>query len=87
MSRITENVIEDFAIELLGKSGYEYIYAPSIAPDSDTPGRDSFEDYIYKAKWGMKEHIKLLKEGDLPIPPKSKNPRIVIRNEDEVVVA
>ncbi|MBC8552576.1 MAG: type II toxin-antitoxin system HicB family antitoxin [Candidatus Brocadiales bacterium] len=47
----------------------------------------SIEDYIYKAKWGMKEHIKLLKEGDLPIPPKSKNPRIVIRNEDEVVVA
>ncbi len=47
----------------------------------------SIEDCIYKAKWGMKEHIKLLKEEGLPIPPKSENPRIVIQNEDEVVVA
>ena len=47
----------------------------------------SIEDCIYKAKWGMKEHIKLLKEKGLLIPPKSKNPRIVIQNEDEVVVA
>ena len=46
MSRITENVIEDFAIELLGKSGYKYIYAPSIAPDSNTPERESFEDVL-----------------------------------------
>ena len=36
-NKITESAIEKFAIELLEKQGYLYIYAPSIAPDSDTP--------------------------------------------------
>ena len=31
--KITKNAIEKFAIELLEKQGYQYIYAPSIAPD------------------------------------------------------
>jgi hypothetical protein len=44
MTKITENVIETFCIELLEKQGYEYIYAPDIAPDSDNPQRNSFED-------------------------------------------
>jgi predicted RNase H-like HicB family nuclease len=47
----------------------------------------SIEDCIYKAKWGMKEHIKLLKEKNLPIPTKSRTPKIVIQNEDKMVVA
>ncbi|MFV1975897.1 MAG: type I restriction endonuclease [Candidatus Scalindua sp.] len=42
--KTTENAIEKFTIELLEKQGYQYIYAPSIAPDSDTPERQSFED-------------------------------------------
>ena len=46
MESITENSIEELAIELLEKQGYEYIYAPSIAPDSDTPERQSFEDVV-----------------------------------------
>jgi type I restriction enzyme R subunit len=33
--KITENAIETFCIELLEKQGYEYIYAPDIAPDSE----------------------------------------------------
>ena len=39
MSRITESTFEKFAIELLEKQGYKYLYAPSIAPDRDTPER------------------------------------------------
>jgi Type I site-specific restriction-modification system, R (restriction) subunit and related helicases len=45
-NRITESAIEEFAIELLEKSGYQYIYAPDIAPDSETPERSSFEDIL-----------------------------------------
>jgi len=45
-NKITESEIEQFAIELLEKQGYRYIYAPNIAPDSDTPERSSFEDVI-----------------------------------------
>ena len=33
MTRITENIIESFTIGLLNKLGYEYIYAPDIAPE------------------------------------------------------
>jgi len=43
MSKITESEIEKFAIELLERQGYEYIYGPDIAPDSETPERESFE--------------------------------------------
>ncbi|KFD42437.1 DEAD/DEAH box helicase [Peptococcaceae bacterium SCADC1_2_3] len=46
MNKITESAIEKFAIELLEKSGYQYIYAPSIAPDSETPERQSFEEVL-----------------------------------------
>ena len=45
-NKITESEIEKFAIELLEKQGCQYIYAPSIAPDSDTPERQSFEDVL-----------------------------------------
>ena len=50
MSKITENAIETFCIELLEKQGYEYIYAPDIAPDSDNPQRSSFEDVLLSAR-------------------------------------
>jgi len=45
-TKITESEIEKFAIELLECQGYQYIYAPDIAPDSDTPERDRFEDVL-----------------------------------------
>ncbi len=50
MTKITENEIELFAIELLDKQGFKYIYAPNIAPDSESPMRESFEDVILKEK-------------------------------------
>lgn len=46
MTRITENSIEEFAIELLDKLGYEYIYAPNIAPDGETPERETYEQVL-----------------------------------------
>lgn len=46
MNKITESGIEKFAIELLEHQGYRYVYAPDIAPDSDTPERDRFEDVL-----------------------------------------
>ena len=43
---MTPNKITESAIELLEKQGYQYIYAPDIAPDSDTPKRSSFKDVL-----------------------------------------
>ena len=42
----------------------------------------SIEDCIHKAKWGMREHINLLKEEGLPIPSKNLNPKNIIQNEE-----
>ncbi|QEP43926.1 type I restriction endonuclease subunit R [Ectothiorhodospiraceae bacterium BW-2] len=50
MTRITENTIETFCIELLEKQGYEYIYAPDIAPDSDNPLRNDFDDVLLSSR-------------------------------------
>ena len=57
MTKITENTIEEFAIELLERLGYQYIYAPDIAPEFPSDGgvpegrgglnrRDSYEDVL-----------------------------------------
>ncbi len=46
MNKITESQIEELAIELLEKQSYQYIYAPDIAPDSDSPERESFEEVL-----------------------------------------
>lgn len=46
MTRITENTIEEFAIELLERLGYQYIYAPNIAHDGERPERNSYEEVL-----------------------------------------
>ncbi|MCK4764186.1 MAG: type II toxin-antitoxin system HicB family antitoxin [Candidatus Aminicenantes bacterium] len=47
----------------------------------------SVEDCLFKAKWGMKEHVELLKEQGLPVPAKNRDPRIVIQNEEKANAA
>ena len=46
MTKITEYEIEKFAIELLKQQGYDYIFAPQIAPDGENPERNSYEDVL-----------------------------------------
>ncbi|AGX88486.1 type I restriction endonuclease subunit R [Candidatus Symbiobacter mobilis] len=46
MDKLTESAIETFAIGLFEKLGYQYIYGPDIAPDSETPERERFEDVL-----------------------------------------
>lgn len=47
----------------------------------------SVEDCLYKARWGMKEHIALLKKKRLPVPTPHPNPRVVIQNERRLKTA
>jgi predicted RNase H-like HicB family nuclease len=44
----------------------------------------SVEDCLYQARWGMEEHLALLKERELPIPTPSPSPTVVIQNEKRV---
>ena len=41
----------------------------------------SIEDCIYKAKWGMEEHISLLKEKGYAVPKANPNPTVIVQNE------
>jgi len=45
----------------------------------------SIEDCLYRAKWGMKEHVELLKGQNLPVPEKNPDPKIVIQNAKKPV--
>ncbi len=54
-------------------------YSPDL--EGFTGVGHSIEDCLYKAKWGMEEHIALLKERGTPIPKANPNPTVVIRNE------
>jgi predicted RNase H-like HicB family nuclease len=70
-------------IEATGEPDYFGFYSPEL--EGFTGIGHSIEDCLFKAKWGMREHINLLREQGLPIPPRNPNPRIVIQNEQEVV--
>ena len=45
----------------------------------------SIEDCLYKAKWGMEEHLTLLREQRLPVPDPNPNPTVVVQNTAQVV--
>ena len=71
-------------IEATEEPDYFGFYSPDL--EGFTGIGHSIEDCLYKAKWGMKEHLNLLKEQGLPIPPKNPNPKIVIQNVQETAV-
>ena len=41
----------------------------------------SIEDCLYKARWGMKDHLKLLRKQRLAVPRVNRNPIITIKNQ------
>jgi predicted RNase H-like HicB family nuclease len=57
-------------------------YSPDL--EGFTGVGHSIEDCLYKAKWGMLEHIALLEEKGLPIPEPNPSPTIVIQNEERL---
>lgn len=81
MTRITENTIEDFAIKLLEHLGYEYIYAPSIAPfpsDGGVPEgrggqdqRSSYEEILLAER--LKEAVRRINP---TVPPEAQEEAI-----------
>ena len=71
MPKLTESTIESFAIELLEKLGYHYIYAPDISHDSDKPERTSYADVLLLNK--LKEAIRRI------------NPNVPHENQEEAI--
>ena len=44
----------------------------------------SIEDCLYKAKWGMQEHVCLLEQKGLFVPSRNPDPTVVIQNQRHV---
>ena len=61
MMKITESEIEEFAINLLEKQGYRYMYGPDISPEGNNPLRDGFDEVILEEK--LKAAIRRINPG------------------------
>ncbi len=57
-------------------------YSPEL--EGFTGVGHSIEDCLYKARWGMEEHVELLRSRGLSVPSPAASLRIVIRNEEPV---
>jgi predicted RNase H-like HicB family nuclease len=66
-------------IEATEEPDYFGFYSPDLEGFSGIG--HSIEDCVYQAKWGMVDHVHLLREQGLPVPPPTENPQIVIKNE------
>ena len=65
-------------IEATEDHDYFGFYSPDL--EGFTGVGHSIEDCVYRAKWGMKDHVALLRDQDLTVPPANPNPTIVIQN-------
>lgn len=73
----------DLQYSLIIEATEEPDYFGFFSPDLEgfTGVGHSVEDCLYKAKWGMIEHIKLLSDQGLPVPSPNPSPKIIIQNE------
>ena len=72
-------------IEATEEPDYFGFYSPDLEGFSGIG--HSVEDCLFKAKWGMKEHVEVLKQEGLSVPPKTRDPKIIIQNERKLAVA
>ena len=68
-------------IEATDDPNFFGFYSPDL--EGFTGVGHSIEDCLYKARWGMKEHVELLEEQGLPVPPRVERPTVLIQNEEQ----
>ena len=66
-------------IEATSDPNFFGFYSPEL--EGFTGIGHSIEDCLYKARWGMEEHIDLLREQNLPVPTVNCMPTVTIQNE------
>lgn len=72
-------------IEATDEPGFFAFYSPDL--EGFTGIGQSVEDCLYKAKWGMREHVALLREQGLPVRTPNPDPKIIIQNARRAVAA
>ena len=74
---------EKGSIRYYGKPGWDKLIRVDYHGSKEVP----VEDCLFKARWGMKEHVELLKEKNLTVPERNTDPKIVIQNERKLAAA
>lgn len=72
-------------IEATADPNFFGFYSPEL--EGFTGVGHSIEDCLYKAKWGIEEHLDLLKEQQLPVPEANPNPTVTVQNAERVAPA
>ena len=72
-------------IEATDEPDFFSFYSPDL--EGFTGVGHSIEDCLYKAKWGMREHVALLREQGLPVPTPNPDPKITIQNASQAAAA
>ena len=72
-------------IEATGDPSFFGFYSPEL--EGFTGVGHSVEDCLYKAKWGIEEHLAIMREENLPIPEANPNPTITVQNEGQIASA
>lgn len=65
-------------IEATDEPDFFGFYSPEL--EGFTGVGHSIEDCMYKAKWGMEEHLELLRQQGLAVPESNPDPKITIEN-------
>ena len=68
-------------IEATDDPSFFGFYSPEL--EGFTGIGHSIEDCLYKARWGMEEHLTILKEQDLPVPDPNPNPTVIVQNAEK----
>ena len=72
-------------IEATKDANFFGFYSPEL--EGFTGVGHSVEDCLYKARWGMEEHLALMKEMGFPVPEANPEPTVLIRNEKQLAPA
>ncbi len=76
------NLKYSLVIEATDDPTFFGFYSPDL--EGFTGIGHSIEDCLYQARWGMEEHLDILKDKGMPIPTPSPNPTVVIQNERRI---
>ena len=72
------NLSYSLVIEATEDPNFFGFYSPDL--EGFTGVGNSIEDSLYKARWGMDEHVTLLREQGMPVPLPVGDPKVVIQN-------
>ena len=72
------NLSYSLVIEATDDPNFFGFYSPDL--EGFTGVGNSIEDCLYKARWGMEEHVALLRERGMPVPQASVDPKVTIQD-------